>query len=623
MNSYEEAKIRERVNTAVTHGEPYELDLSGLSLTIDNLKELVVVIKKRLPGLKVLNLSKNRLTELPDALFELTSLKSLHLEHNSFTDFPENIKQQLPSLRKVNLKHNPLTQKTKRQLLFANDVDYDFIVNPYELGLYFLYKEDRNTGLQILSLIEKEPEAQSKFRLPFGKKSTVKKPTVQDILKLFFINVKPFLNNKSYHETFRYLLDEIKDSIASEGENPKTLLERMYAMYNSGKGYPKDFIETLVKLHNYLKTLYDPVNDKEKIDRILQTMVSGEEYTLGNGLKVSTIQFWKNWLEKTPEMGSFKKTITYLFDEVANGNTDTLHLMATALGNCATPVKSFLLQTAIGLARDEKIDVDPKILDQLIAREALKERTLWALKEAKVWDNNYSEAIEGVEGLLNAVFLEGAERNVDNKIKIKGDRVRMSSTSAYIVFSFIKSEWIVPFAQLCCKTDANGIPEQDAEGCYSFAPEKLLALKEAYYTKLGIRSPIEIHIDSFEAEFIEFMQKDNVSHLALHCDKDDVGAAIDSAKQAEKLREVLHARNTTDPQVLEQVTTTFFNTVQQEIEGLAKKYPDPDKENDVDVAQLAESPKKLTGSHTVERRRTFTCRQKKNSLPPKPVAALH
>ena len=367
--------------------------------------------------------------------------------------------------------------------------------------------------------------------------------------------------------------------------------------------------------------------------RLLQVInTDTQKYQPGNPDEepMSAMMVLDNFMAKKPkDQGPFEEiyetTAWHLVTEIAKGgdeSTTILQKMATALGNCATPVKSFLLQKAIGLAEDGKIDVDPKTLDQFIAREALKEKTLWALKEANVWDNNYSEAIEGVEGLLNAVFLEGAERNVDNKIKIKGDRVRMSSTSAYIVFSFIKSEWIVPFAQLCCKTDANGIPEQDAEGCYSFAPEKLLALKEAYYTKLGIRSPIEIHIDSFEAEFIEFMQKDNVSHLALHCDKDDVGAAIDSAKQAEKLREVLHARNTTDPQVLEQVTTTFFNTVQQEIEGLAKKYPDPDKENDFDVAQLAKSSKKLRGSRTVERHRTLTRTQRKNSLPPKPVAAL-
>lgn len=67
----------------------------------------------------------------------------------------------------------------------------------------------------------------------------------------------------------------------------------------------------------------------------------------------------------------------------------------------------------------------------------------------------------------------------------------------------------------------------------------------------------------------------------------------------------------------------FCNTIQQEIEGLAKEYPDPDKENDVDVAQFAESSKKLRGSYMVERHRTLTRTQRKNSLPPKPVAALH
>ncbi|MEE1964636.1 leucine-rich repeat domain-containing protein [Allomuricauda taeanensis] len=65
------------------------LNLSNLGLTSEDLQELMPIIKKKLPNLGGLDLSNNRLEELPNVFGQLPNLRQLNLSDNRLEEVPE------------------------------------------------------------------------------------------------------------------------------------------------------------------------------------------------------------------------------------------------------------------------------------------------------------------------------------------------------------------------------------------------------------------------------------------------------------------------------------------------------------------------------------------------------
>jgi hypothetical protein len=156
--------------------------------------------------------------------------------------------------------------------------------------------------------------------------------------------------------------------------------------------------------------------------------------------------------------------------------------MSTALGNCATPVGDHILRKALGLyEEDPKLFEHIRSFDKVIERAALQDKLQKTIKKSGV------EGSEEVQGLINSIYLENAEENDRNKIKIWGERARLPSVTAYPDFSFeqVRAESIGPFVKMCCETDATGEPKME-DGHYTLDQVKLDHIKNTYLSNLKV-----------------------------------------------------------------------------------------------------------------------------------------
>lgn len=302
-------------------------------------------------------------------------------------------------------------------------------------------------------------------------------------------------------------------------------------LYGAGSAAMLEIIEGLTKV-DY--TIGDP-NDKNKPPRA----VSGKDILV-------------TFLEKLPQQQGklqdvFHATIRYLLNQIVKGVKDndenykvTLQLIAVALGNCATPVKKNVLQNAVGLAIQGKIDIAPELLDVLITMLALEKEIREALPSDAFSAN---EAIEGLNGLLNAIFLKGAENNPDNKMKITGRVDTLPSLSAYPNFAFnrVEQEWVTPVAKICCKTDASGKPIKDKNDCYEIDPNKLRQIKEKYEAiEFNLFSPLEEYVRDFKIGFNKFRKEECADIYAFPSYTDEEALFLDTKKHADALRKRLY-----------------------------------------------------------------------------------
>src|ERR687888_560123 len=97
-------EVRERIEAALS-GEDRVLDLSGLGPAgLPGRDELTGIAE-----LTTLNLSGNRLTELPGWVTELTGLTTLDLSNNALTGIPEGVRR-LSALTTLDVNNNRLAE---------------------------------------------------------------------------------------------------------------------------------------------------------------------------------------------------------------------------------------------------------------------------------------------------------------------------------------------------------------------------------------------------------------------------------------------------------------------------------------------------------------------------------
>ncbi|MEL6918205.1 MAG: leucine-rich repeat domain-containing protein [Bacteroidota bacterium] len=239
---------------------------------------------------------------------------------------------------------------------------------------------------------------------------------------------------------------------------------------------------------------------------------------------------------------------------------ETLQIMAISLGNCPTPVKKFLLQSHIGKHPDDKE------LLPLIASLAIEENIVKKLSGQLAKD----ERIEQVQGLVNSLFLEGAETNDHNKIPIAGERDRLPSTTQYVDYAFKKvtEPLVTAFAEMCCKTDDQGQLIKEGNN-YQLDQSKVNAIVEPYKAGLGIVNEREKLLTRYDSEIQEHILDND---LIEHYEHEEVSAAIDTRSQKDELRRQLS--NTSDSEV-QAVFDDYLTQQKETLTRLGDKYNEP------------------------------------------------
>ena len=253
--------------------------------------------------------------------------------------------------------------------------------------------------------------------------------------------------------------------------------------------------------------------------------------------------------------------------------------MATALGNCATPVNDILTVGCVASHTSKGISEDfPKEVQAVIVREALEKEILKELSKLKVEGKQVFKAIEFTEyvkALSNAVFLEGASRHTDNKVKIlfpegtKPQTLPSKTVNVEFAFKQVKDELAVAFAELCCKTndDATKTLVQDSQQRYTFDENKLNTIVEKYYANvLGVISPnnkaINKAINSYEEAINEILKKSeliNLTHIP------EVLSVLDIKEQSAALRNELTGVSTDE---IDGVYNGFLEQQSELIKGI-------------------------------------------------------
>uniref|UniRef100_A0A7E4USY6 Leucine-rich repeat-containing protein 51 n=1 Tax=Panagrellus redivivus TaxID=6233 RepID=A0A7E4USY6_PANRE len=81
--------------------------IAKVSLANNDLKKFPSKMTKKFPELMCLNLSGNKVTEIPDDILEWTNLGALNLSGNKFTQFPEVI-YKLKNLKLLDISNNEI-----------------------------------------------------------------------------------------------------------------------------------------------------------------------------------------------------------------------------------------------------------------------------------------------------------------------------------------------------------------------------------------------------------------------------------------------------------------------------------------------------------------------------------
>ena len=328
------------------------LNLLRMDLNDWDLEILIPYIHTEFPDLKDLNLASNQLTSLPDSIGNLKGLGKLHLGSNQLTSLPDSIGK-LTSLNTLNVERNQLTSL------------------PVSIG--------ELTGLVVLRLCDNQL-----ISLP---ESILTQPPI------LVIYVR---NNPLSVETIAWLQENIPRAsfnMAAHDQNTsvKNSLRKLYPTD------PNRVDEIMEQLQQLLTGANFEVRNKKETAKEVLEMVLNNATVLDPTPNTPINQVFRGILEEVLENGD-----EALHEEQAT----TLQKLATALGDCGTPIKAYLLNCYVGQTL-ESLKCGKQVSDEAmltIEREALEQFITTQLMPELDVKPNQNEEIEGVQGMLNIIY---------------------------------------------------------------------------------------------------------------------------------------------------------------------------------------------------------------------------
>jgi hypothetical protein len=471
-------KIQEVKNSGST-----TLSLEGLGLTTSELESLMPAIIEN-QQLTELNLTENSLHTLPDSISSLTNLESLDLETNDITSLPESLRD-LSNLERIYLRNNDLAvfPEVLTQMESLEHADLrgnlmtDFPRNITDLGDLIIDVSGNNFEREALAFIV--------TTFPNGGAAT---------------------NNP---------VEDIEPEI-------EQVLEAIY---------PDNSEEIIASVENFRLEPFDtdPENDKSGAEILKEFLSQLSETALGG------------------QMGEevYKPVIIDLMDIVLDTDrsdeerSNELQRMATALGDCPTPVRSFLIQKKVAQQLRNENELTP-FLQSLLDREAVEARIHVAMGDKL----RSAEKIEQVQTMVNSLFMEGAESYEYNQnLKITGVRPRLESKTPNEQYGFqtLTDDQATAFAKLFCEINTQHELSTNTEGQYILDPAKLKSVTAAYKATKGFiteeEQAIAAKASSYETAVSGQLQNDILVANSL---EDDVKPLIDIRERKEELRVALY-----------------------------------------------------------------------------------
>lgn len=439
-------KIKRRIKIGGKH-----INLRRLGLTDQDLEVVLDMIYKESPKLVVLELTDNKLTSIPSSIQRFTQLKTLHLQKNEVTMLPEEMIH-LGELNALYLNDNQLEDPSEV---------IEGLANLKELTLYGNGMK-RSTRFHIRDIMQRKGNSDR--------------------------TVVTIKNGNDLDPKAKRVWDDIMTLEGTGQDWKKVYLSRLQILqkgdFKSFSTFDKFKLPTHQTLHKVTFSGFEVLEDF--LMHVAQHKLMHRPHykeLVYPGLREYMLQVLKGTMDE-------KKM--------------ALQEMATALGDCATPVRTLLVNKTIGLSAKNHQLLDPELQAILLEREALRGEVI------KKLDIKGPEATEIVEGLLNSIYMKGASTQTRNKLRISRNRTRacLPSVSANPEFAFtqITEKTVKDFAKLCCKTDGDGNLERRF-GFYSLDPKKLKDIKERYlYEELGIRTATTKHQDTFKKGFEELLR---------------------------------------------------------------------------------------------------------------------
>jgi hypothetical protein len=471
-------KIQEVKNSGST-----TLSLEGLGLTTSELESLMPAIIEN-QQLTELNLTENSLHTLPDSISSLTNLESLDLETNDIASLPESLRD-LSNLERIYLRNN------------------DVAVFP-----------------EVLTQMERLEHADLRGNLMTD--------FPRNITNLGDLNIDVSGNNFE-REALAFIVTTFPNGEAATN-NPVEDIEPEIEQVLEAI-YPDNSEEIIASVENFRLEPFDtdPENDKSGAEILKEFLSQLSETALGG------------------QMGEevYKPVIIDLMDIVLDTDrsdeerSNELQRMATALGDCPTPVRSFLIQKKVAqqLRNENELTL---FLQSLLDREAVEARIHVAMGDKL----RSAEKIEQVQTMVNSLFMEGAESYEYNQnLKITGVRPRLESKTPNEQYGFqtLTDDQATAFAKLFCEINTQHELSTNTEGQYILDPAKLKSVTAAYKATKGFiteeEQAIAAKASSYETAVSGQLQNDILVANSL---EDDVKPLIDIRERKEELRVALY-----------------------------------------------------------------------------------